>query len=71
MGADVIYWFADFNDNVDPELSAEAAEYLRSKGAKLMIHDFAHGLARGKSLEVLQRMADRTRGELFFKEFKK
>ena len=69
--ADVIYWFADFNDHLDPELSEKIAAYLRRRGTKLIIHDFVPGLPGGKRLEVLQMMADRTRGEFFLKEFKK
>lgn len=68
-GADVIYWFADFNDKVDPELADDIVRYLRRKDARLMIHDFVPGLPGGERLETLQMMADRTRGELFLKEF--
>lgn len=59
-GADVIYWFADFNDRVDPEGAQKIKGYFPRKGAKLMIHDFVPGLPKGGKLETLQMMADRT-----------
>lgn len=68
-GADLIYWFADFNDNINHESAEEAALYLRRKDAKLMIHDFVPGLPFGNRLETLQMMAEVTGGELFLKTF--
>lgn len=70
-GADVVYWFADFNDNVNKELADKAAGYMRRKGAKLMIHDFVPPLPGKGRGDVLKSMAKKTNGELFLKEFKK
>lgn len=67
--ADVIYWFADFDDAIDPELGEDIARHLRTKGTKLMMHDFkgSHGKPRNK--EQLDMMARKTNGEFFLKLF--
>ncbi|HKK18140.1 MAG TPA: hypothetical protein VJ952_05615 [Opitutales bacterium] len=68
-GADVIYWFADFDDRVDMELAEDAARLLRRRDAKLMIHDFKGALGKGRNKEALEMMARKTRGEFFLKLF--
>jgi len=66
-GADVIYWFADFNDRVDAELAEDVARKMRRRDTKLMIHDFKGGLGKGHNKETLEMMARKTRGEFFLK----
>jgi len=70
-GADVIYWFADFDDTIDQELAEKAASYLRRKGTKLIIHDFKGQLGRPANKSHLEMMAQKTRGEFFLKLFNK
>jgi len=68
-GADVIYWFADFDDRVETDKAEELASYLRRKGCKLIAHDFKPPHAKGHSLSQVQLIADKTRGEFFLKVF--
>jgi hypothetical protein len=68
--ADLIYWFADFDDSVNPELSEKIASYLRRKSCKLMLHDFKGNLGKGGNAKTLEMMAKKTGGEFFLKEFK-
>ncbi|MFO8026708.1 MAG: hypothetical protein R6U56_03485 [Opitutales bacterium] len=70
-GADVIYWFADFDDKIDPELADDITRQLRRKDTKLMIHDFKGAKGKPHNVEPLEMMADRTRGEFFLKKFDK
>lgn len=37
MNVDSIYWFADFQDTVQPRLMAEAADRLRARGVRLYV----------------------------------
>jgi len=66
-GADVIYWFADFDDRLDPELSSRIATYLARKGTKLMMHDFKGSLGKFHNEDTLKMMAERTEGKFFLK----
>lgn len=68
-GADVIYWFADFDDQIDNDLAEKAASYLRRNGCKLIIHDFKGGKGKGGNIKPLQMMANKTGGEFFLKPF--
>lgn len=70
-GADVIYWFADFDDGISPGLAEKAASYLRRKGCKLMIHDFKGAKGKPNNIEQLEMMARKTQGEFFLKPFNK
>lgn len=70
-GADVIYWFADFDDQINEELAERAASHLRRKGTKLIIHDFKGQLAKGGTKPHLEMMARKTGGEFFLKLYNK
>ena len=67
-GADTIYWFADFEDKIDPALAKKVASTLKSSRAKLIMHDFKAPLGKNNNLESLQMLAEQTSGELFLKE---
>lgn len=67
QGADVIYWFADFDDRLNSELSSKIATHLTRKGVKLMMHDFMGSLGKSHNVETLKMMAERTEGKFFLK----
>ncbi|PXA03648.1 hypothetical protein DDZ13_10140 [Coraliomargarita sinensis] len=69
-GADLIYWFADFDDSIDADLADDVARYMRRKDTKLMLHDFKGNLGKGNNQEPLEMMARKTGGEFFLKLFK-
>lgn len=43
MEADIVYWFADFQDRVDEEIMEQVLRKLRGRKQKLYMHASAHG----------------------------
>lgn len=70
-GADVIYWFADFDDIIFENLAKRTAEDLKRKWVKLIIHDFKPPLASVRTRPRLKMMARETGGEFFLKPYRK
>jgi hypothetical protein len=75
QGADVIYWFADFDDNVNPDLAEDLLKRLRREGVKVMAHDFMPPLGPKKNrpniVEQVTNIAEKTGGEFFLKTAEK
>lgn len=60
---DVIYWMADFNDSIDPQVAEKLAKKMKRKGIKLIQHDFdGEGTRDAKNRKVMQEMLDATSG---------
>lgn len=68
-GADVIYWFADFDDRIDEDIAKKTAKYLGKNDVKVMLHDFVGELGKNHNKEHLEYIAQRTDGEFFLKTF--
>ena len=74
-GVDTIYWFADFNDDIQEEGADELMSILQRGRITLFVHDFMAPLGspkkrRSGDVEFLKSLTARTKGELFLKELK-
>lgn len=79
-GVDAIYWFADFNDNIEEAPFEAVLKSMRRGNISLIIHDFVAPLGakktgdtpgepdRSKTAVFLQKLADETDGKFFLKE---
>jgi hypothetical protein len=57
-GVDTIYWFADFQDAVDPRIADRLTSAMKNKRVKLHVHNFAGA----KINDVVMEMAEKTGG---------
>jgi hypothetical protein len=71
QGADVIYWFADFDDKISVPQMEETLKELRRNNVKVMLHDFKSPLGKNHNIEHLRTIADKTGGEFFLETAEK
>jgi hypothetical protein len=67
QGADVIYWFADFDDKVQEPQMKEVLKKLQKNNVKVMMHDFKPPLGKNHNTAHLNTIAEKTGGEFFLK----
>lgn len=74
QGADTIYWFADFNDDLDADRAGKVGSRLRAKKTKLIMHDFKAPIGKrgdgDNRVKIMQELADKTDGKAFLEEIK-
>lgn len=54
-GVDTIYWFADFGDEMDAKAAEELAFQLKSKGIKVIAHNFTGAAVRPEALILVEK----------------
>lgn len=72
QGCDVIYWMADFKDDIDEKTARGLVKQLKRSGVKVIQHDFDGGneLSKGKGWKIKSLFYQETGGDLIVGEGK-
>lgn len=62
-GVDTIYWFADFQDALDPNILGELKSDLQRRKIKVFCHNFAGSFKKPEQEKAVRALAAETGGQ--------